>query len=304
MATFEKLLILIDETENIRQNFEVKEFPVSSYYSFEEGKRKNHSISHKVIHENEIFIEWRSRLEYELNKFKRDELIDEILELLKRFNGWDDENDFKILEIKLMLLKENIEDYENNRQIENDKHISFLYEKFSKDLLKSLCNLQKNSMYSLKSTENQMNDYIRDNLTINYEVNDQTRQGKSATGKNAGEIDIQIRKDGFPVVIIEGIKMGYLKKSDLETHINKLLINYDSNGCPYVSLIIYATMKNYLQFYNKVFYYIENEYQFPYDLENILEDKELNYSEIKRIIITLNRNDKIQYFDIYILNIG
>lgn len=98
--------------------------------------------------------------------------------------------------------------------------------------------------------------------------------------------------------------MGYLKKSDLETHINKLLINYDSNGCPYVSLIIYATMKNYLQFYNKVFYYIENEYQFPYDLENILEDKELNYSEIKRIIITLNRNDKIQYFDIYILNIG
>lgn len=303
MSTIKKILALIDKTAEIKQNFELKEIPVISNYSYEEQKRKTSSFFQEVIHTNKKFIDWKNRLKYELNKLNKDELINEILQLLEKFNGWNDENDFKELEIKLMILKDNIDDYKNIGKIKIDGKIQFSYEKFNEYFLKTLCNLQKNNTYSKSSTENQMNDYIRDSLTMNYEVSDQTRQGKSETGKDAGEIDIQIRKDGFPIVIIEGIKMDSFNKSNLKTHLDKLLINYDPNGCPYASLVIYSTVVNYSKFYKSIFSYMQNEYQFPYDYENILEYDKLDYSEVKHIRVLLNRNDNIQQLDIHILKI-
>lgn len=71
-----------------------------------------------------------------------------------------------------------------------------------------------------------MNDFIRDLLDESFEVKDQTRQGKSENGEK-GEIDIQICKDGLPVVMIECLILNSLVKKILDIHINKVLTLYD-----------------------------------------------------------------------------
>ena len=45
-----------------------------------------------------------------------------------------------------------------------------------------------------------------------YQIKDQTRQGESQKGDDAGEVDIQICVDGFPIVMIEALVLDSLKK--------------------------------------------------------------------------------------------
>ena len=59
-----------------------------------------------------------------------------------------------------------------------------------RDLFNACIKLQKNTTFTNVS-EDQRNDFIRDILeTAGYQIKDQTRQGKSASGKASGEIDI------------------------------------------------------------------------------------------------------------------
>ena len=69
-----------------------------------------------------------------------------------------------------------------------------------------------------------------------YQIKDQTRQGESQKGDDAGEVDIQICVDGFPIVMIEALVLDSLKKQYLGDHINKVLTKYDPNGCPHSHL--------------------------------------------------------------------
>lgn len=62
--------------------------------------------------------------------------------------------------------------------------------------------LQRNVTFS-HTSEDQRNDFIRDILETSgyssgYEVRDQTRQGKSATGKNSGEVDLLVYRKEDP----------------------------------------------------------------------------------------------------------
>lgn len=59
-----------------------------------------------------------------------------------------------------------------------------------------------------------------------YQIKDQTRQGESQKGDDAGEVDIQICVDGFPIVMIEALVLDSLKKQYLGDHINKVLTKY------------------------------------------------------------------------------
>ena len=60
-------------------------------------------------------------------------------------------------------------------------------------------------------------------LGMKYEKVDQTRQGDSVSGKDAGSIDIQLLKDGMPVVMIEALKLSSLDQNELSIHIDKVL---------------------------------------------------------------------------------
>ena len=84
-----------------------------------------------------------------------------------------------------------------------------------------------------------------------YEMKDQTRQGVSSRGKNAGEVDIQICRKGLRVTSVD--------RNYIQTHIDKVLTCYDPFGCPYTYVIICATVKKFVDFLAKCMNYIREE---------------------------------------------
>ena len=156
-------------------------------------------------------------------------------------------------------------------------------------MLRAISKLQRNHHYNADSSEDTMNDYIRDILDENYFMKDQTRQGESENGDEAGEVDIQLCYDGLPVVMIEGIKVSSLERDRLDSHMNKVLTKYDPNGCPYAFLIVYTTVKNFDSGYENIFNHFEN-YSYPFSRESSLLDVDTGYAELKHAQIILNRN--------------
>lgn len=166
----------------------------------------------------------------ELAQLKQDEFIIDLMKQLNGFSGWGDKERFPKIESKLQVLKGRIEEYivELSPAIAEDKRIpeQMLVDKMTRALTK----LQRNHNYNSSSSEDTMKDYVRDILDESYQIKDQTRQGESQKGDDAGEVDIQICVDGFPIVMIEALVLDSLKKQYLGDRINKVLTKYDPNG--------------------------------------------------------------------------
>lgn len=160
----------------------------------------------------------------------------------------------------------------------------------SRNVMKALLNVQKDKLYE-SAKENNINDGIRNQLSIVYEVKDQTRQGDSESGRDAGEVDIMLCDNGNPAVIMEGLKLASFESGKLDTHINKALVNYDPNGCPLVYILIYATVKGFGEFWDKVMNYIDG-YSFPYDTVDGIRDIATAYADSRHAKVVLNRNGK------------
>ena len=160
----------------------------------------------------------------------------------------------------------------------------------SSNVLKALLNVQKDKLYEA-AKENSINDGIRNQLSIVYEVKDQTRQGDSESGKDAGEVDIMLCDNGNPAVIMEGLKLSSFESGKLDTHINKALANYDPNGCLLVYILIYATVKGFGDFWDKVMNHMAG-YRFPYETLEGIRDIATAYTDSRHAKAILNRNGK------------
>ena len=298
MADREKIYMLIDKIPKIKTLFHKRSYGVFSTYNISEHKKINSTIETDIIFDVPEFKQWCDELFIELSDVKNDEFISATKRLLTNYLGWGDKNRFEKLESKLLVLRSSLDKYILDVEdiIADDERISesLLLEKTQKALVK----LQKNhENYSFKD-EDTMNDFIRDLLDESFEVKDQTRQGKSENGEKAGEIDIQICKDGLPVVMIECLILNSLVKKILDIHINKVLTLYDPNGCPYVVLLIYANVARFDYFWEKMLKYI-GEYDYPYSKVGEIIDVETNYAELKHAHIILNRNGmkiRVHYF--------
>lgn len=107
-------------------------------------------------------------------------------------------------------------------------------------------------------------DLITDSFTDNlrskgYRVSDQTRSGRSL--KLSGELDIMIRNlRNMPVSILEAMKLGSfgMGNTSIINHLNKLLIDYDTNGLARNFMLIYAKSDNFSDFWLNYKEYIEN----------------------------------------------
>ena len=188
------------------------------------------------------------------------------------------------------VLKDHLDEYKEDcstAQIEDDSRIP--EKEICDKMLRALSKLQRNHHYNADSSEDTMNDYIRDILGESYFMKDQTRQGDSENGDEAGEVDIQLCYDGLPVVMIEGIKVSSLERERLDSHMNKVLTKYDPNGCPYTFLIVYTTAKNFDLGYKNIFNHFD-KYSYPFPRECSLLDVETGYGELKHAQIILNRN--------------
>lgn len=298
MANREKICMLIDNIPKIKTLFHKGSGGSFATYSISEYRRITSTMEIDMIYDVPEFRQWCDELLVELSDVKNDEFISETKRLLTKYSGLGDKTRFEKLESKLSVLRDNLDKYIPNAEdmIADDDRISeaLLLEKTQRALIK----LQKNHENYAFKDEDTMNDFIRDLLDESFEVKDQTRQGKSEKGEKAGEIDIQICIAGLPVVMLEGLILNSLVKATLDDHINKVLTLYDPNGCPYVILLVYATVARFDDFWKKMLQHI-GEYDYPYKRVGEIIDVETNYAELKHAHTILDRNGmkiRVHYF--------
>lgn len=302
MSTADKIRGLIERTTTIKKNFHLENSLSLSSYNWRKRERKTSYLQVEKINDDPEFLRWRDELVLYLSQLKKDDYIGEVIKLLEKFDGFTDKKKFEQVESKLSVLKEHIEEY-----IINSNNLAIVDERVQEEellnkVLRAVLKLQKNHAYNLQSSENEMNDYIRDILDESFETKDQTRQGKSEEENDAGEVDIQLYIDGIPGVMIEGLILDSVSKVYLDNHIKKVLVNYDPNGCPYAFVIIYYKGNNLKRFYDRLIVYLD-EFQFPYKRLTEIVNVDVEYAELKHAQTVLLRNDKRIRVHFYVVHI-
>ena len=124
---------------------------------------------------------------------------------------------------------------------------------------KQACN---NVSYNAKSKETTINDYFRDMLRSKgyTEIKDQTRHGISSSGKDAGEVDILLSKDGKETAIIEALKLSSVDSNYISQHIKKAINNYNPLGTA-TFIVAYVMSADFGGFWERYSDYLMN-YQF------------------------------------------
>jgi len=95
------------------------------------------------------------------------------------------------------------------------------------------------------SKEDNRNRRMRDALeNRGYQVYDQRQMGASGTRKDVGELDLMLyreeRDEKKPWSIIEALRVDDGAKRDWNSHLGKLLDNYNPHGVPFLFLVTYA----------------------------------------------------------------
>ena len=128
---------------------------------------------------------------------------------------------------------------------------------------------------------------------LGYKLDNQSRCGKSTSGKNAGEIDLKMDLGDFSIMI-EAVK--YSRGSeDRKTHIEKIF-NYDSSRKYFYNLIYFDSDANFNESWNTVKEEIqEAKYPSDYELKTI-EDLDSDNQNIK--IARSEHNGGLIYYHI------
>ena len=167
----------------------------------------------------------------------------------------------------------------------------------STDVLKALQNIQKNRIY-YGQKENTINDGIRDCLDMKYGLRDQTRQGESVSGKDAGEVDLMLYSNEKPLALMEGLKLNSIDNAKLNEHINKAMKNYDPIGCPLIYLLVYSPEKAFDDFWRRLVSYISS-FSFPYEISEEFHEINTNFTQSRHGKMVLLRSGKPVNFHLY-----
>ena len=172
------------------------------------------------------------------------------------------------------------------------------------DLIKIGERVCSNATYRNDSSENSINDYFRDTLSLmGYtEVKDQTRHGVSISGKDAGEVDILIAKDGKEIAIFEGLKLDSVHTEYIDQHINKAINNYNALGTA-TFIVAYVSVRNFESFWERYTAHIQS-HTFPLQIRRNLNVKTSPNAAIRIAEMILSR-DGFDFPVYYIaLNLG
>ncbi len=215
---------------------------------------------------------------------------------------WNDET----LAIKITKLERLLE--ENQFLVTNedyDKEVDI--DIYSESVLcinvqRALLNLVNNSRSSILP-ENDINDLLRDLLSMVYKnIKDQTRRGRSESGKSAGNLDILICNNAnTAVALIEPLRLNSFDKKELSNHINKTLLNYNPDGCKTCITIIYSFVKNFAVLWEKVFSYL-SAYDFQFPANDAPIDIDTGVTELRHAKIYLMRSGQSIAFHLYAIN--
>lgn len=166
--------------------------------------------------------------------------------------------------------------------------------KYLENVLYSCIQLQSLALYS-EAKENDRNDFIAKILeSKGYIIKDQTRRGKSNTGKDAGEVDIYIQnKNGFPFSIIEALNLKNLNTDYIDAHIDKIY-KYDTMGNAVNLCLTYVNVFDFDAFWQKYCNHLKNR-DYKIELVSIDVNEMLPYSEIRVAKATHLRSGKLTY---------
>ncbi len=175
-----------------------------------------------------------------------------------------------------------------------ESNISKEIDKYLEDVLYSCIQLQSLALYS-EAKEDDRNDFITKILeSKGYRIKDQTRRGKSDSGKEAGEVDIYIQNEkGFPFSIIEALNLTSLNSDYLNTHIDKIY-KYDTTGNLVNICLTYVNIVDFAAFWQKYCNHIKNR-NYINELVALDVNELLPYSEVKVAKATHRRSDQLTY---------
>ena len=115
------------------------------------------------------------------------------------------------------------------------------------DALKRSCqNIQAEPDYRLngngRGMEDKRNRRIRDDLFgWGYNIQDQSQRGLSGTGNSIGELDLLLHNDKRELwTAIEALRVSKVARTEWNKHLNKLLVNYNYFGAPFLFLLTYV----------------------------------------------------------------
>lgn len=159
------------------------------------------------------------------------------------------------------------------------------------DLMKIGGRLCSNNKYRNGCSENSRNDYFRDALSLMgyHEVKDQTRHGVSASGADAGEVDILITKEGQEVAIFEGMNLSSVNTGYIDEHIKKTIINYNALGTA-TFIVAYVTVADFEGFWNRYTAHLQ-AVQLPTCVKQGLRVMPHANAAIRTADMILSRND-------------
>lgn len=163
---------------------------------------------------------------------------------------------------------------------------------FIKNLVRACLNLQARKHYS-NSSEDERNDYIGDILwAIGYTVKDQTRRGSSLAGKDAGEIDIFVSKDGLPFTVVEAMNLDSVNTSYINKHLDKMF-SYDGAGNKFNVCLSYVKVADFASFWERYSVHVSNyDYLAPILSAVTSIDDEYGYSELRIMKTIHNRSGR------------
>ena len=131
-------------------------------------------------------------------------------------------------------------------------------------------------------------------------------QGSSGTSKNsseskdAGQTDVLVYKNGKQIAILEALRLHKLDRNKLKNHIDRLIINYDTQGVPYAILAVYLYTNGTNELIEKIEEYLKG-YEWPYEVDEDLKDINKSSINIKHSTISFRRNGAIQRLHVYIV---
>ncbi len=148
-----------------------------------------------------------------------------------------------------------------------------------------------NHSFNTSSSENTINDAFRDMLSIKgyNEVKDQSRHGISSSGKDAGEVDILLTKDGREIAIFEGLNLSSVNTSYIDEHIDKAIINYNALGTA-TFVVAYVCSANFEDFWERYSNHIK-DYKFPLQVKKSFCILPYPNAAIRCATLILSRDD-------------
>lgn len=137
--------------------------------------------------------------------------------------------------------------------------------------------------------ENDINDKIRDLLNAKiYTAKDQTRQGTSSGGKDAGNLDILIEINKQPIALVEALKIDSVEEKYISDHIDKIF-GYDTKGYRTNYLIAYVKSSNFAAFAERYKEFVKN-HNYKLNMISCEVDQKKQFPELRVIEVVLNRN--------------